>query len=430
MVGDRRRKSSDSAVQFAERDRLVGGDDGHTIRGISESPIQFLRCQTRGCLISHPNQYISPGYYRFAVQRLGGAQRTVLTGIRGDEERGNGMGKRAFAVTAVMGALALTVGACGSSSSSDSSNSSSQATDPGEASLESVTLRVGEVKNGEFQWAADTSEKVADAPYNVEFVSFDSSPDMLAALSAGAIDIAPAVQMPALVAAQGNAKEAWTVENSPLRIVAAWSNPDSPGWVLLSNDSSVDEPAKLSGRKLAYSKGAFGQVFWLNLASDLGLTDVETAQLPYLDALAAFQEGAVDALITSYRFGAAVEANGKGAIIGTSVPYVGYASLTVARSDFLAMPGSEAVIADFLERMNSAYEWAQQNLDVVAQYFVDQLSLTSEVAARVAPTEIKKPLVLGDELVEIMQKVVDALVVGEIIPGTIDPTVPFDRRFE
>lgn len=339
------------------------------------------------------------------------------------------MRNRFIVATALVGVAALTLGACGSSDSNDAPDSTETAdtavdtTTGGDVSFDGVTLRVGEVKNSEFDWLSKTSDFFEDTPYKLEIILFESSVDMVEALSAGAVDVAPALGVPALLSAQGNADPAWTAEDTPFKIRAVWRNPQAPGWVILARDPAITDVAGLAGKKVVTNRGSFGQAYWLTRVEESGLTDVETVELPYLDALAAYREGSVDALITNLRNGKSFEAQGDGKIIDTSGSLIEYLSLSVMRSAVAEDATLLAAVDDLIARTADAYVWAGDNLDRVADYFMENMSLTPEIAQEIAPSELKEIVTDQAVITKMFDQVIAALVKAGIIPAPVDPSI-------
>lgn len=327
-------------------------------------------------------------------------------------------------------AAVFMLGACGSSDSSGTSDSGGDSTLTGDASFDGVTLRVGNVTGGEFIWAVETSNVFDDAPYEVEFVDFDTSPDMIAALASGAIDIAPIVQIPALVAAQGNAETAWTADDAPIRVVAAWANPEEPGWAVVARDLEATDLADLDGKSVTYSRGAFGQVYWLTLGKQSDVSGVEQVQLPFLDGLSAFREGSVDAVITNNRNAMSMEAKGEGVVVHRSADTIDYIGATVVGAQVLQSEQMVAVIDEFLDRVARAYAWSLDNVDVLSKYFVEKMKVEPGVAKSFARYEYKEEIPFDPQLIENLRQVVEALVEGGVIPQSVDPLLALDRRFE
>lgn len=318
----------------------------------------------------------------------------------------------------------LILASCGGSSGQEPAASSS----PVQA-LATITIRVGISGESVFEAYKAISGEFDDAPYDIELVKFDSSSDSLEALSAGAIDVAHFLQAPTVVLAQGNAAQSWTAESAPIAIVAAWSNPDHPGFCLVVKDPEIATVADLEGKKVAYSKGSVGQFYFDSIVEEAGLTGVESVQLPPPEGRSAFLSGAVDALVTVYRTAVTLEQEGDGRIIDTSSRIMDYYQVSAVQRSLAEDPAKVAVVRDLIVRSDRAAKWAQDHTDEVVAFNVEQGILDEKSAELVAKYEPRRFVPFVGEFSTWMDRMAKLFLQSGVISSDVDTSVLFDDSF-
>lgn len=347
---------------------------------------------------------------------------------------------RRTALATLAGVIALTLGACASDDAAPSSSEPATTADTPDTadtpttadtvSTEGVTLKIGIGKESAILKWRDTAGTFADTPYKVEWVEFENTTAILEGLAAGAVDMAPQVQTPAVMLAAGNADPAWTADTAPFSVVAAWDNPINPGFAIIVRDPSITTTAQLAGKKITYSGGSLGQIYLAALVADQGITDLEQVKLPPADGRTAFLSGAVDALATVNRTALALQTKGEGTIIDTSSRLIDFYQLSLATPAALADPAKSAAIADALDRVDATVAHALDHTDDFAKYLVDTYSLELADATTVATSEPARRVPLDDDTIATLRKIITIFVGSGDIVADIDPTVILDHRFD
>jgi sulfonate transport system substrate-binding protein len=309
----------------------------------------------------------------------------------------------------------LVATSCGNSSSVSTPESITAVND-----FSGVTLRVGESGASMFGVYRDRSGQFDGPGYQIEIVNFGSSSELLEALQAGAVDVAHLTDATSVVLAQGNAETPWTVETSPLAIVAAWSNPEHPGFSLLVNNPAITSVSDLEGKKVAYSKGSMGHYFFNVIVDEAGLKNVEGVQLPPPEGRAAFASGAVDALITVYRSALALLEEGDRRIIDSSSRVMDFYQVSVVRTELLEDAVKVRAVDDLFRRSDLAAEWASRNLDAVSEHIVAQGLLDKEDADVVAQYEIRRRVEIEGKFSSWIERLSEVFLESGVIASKAD----------
>jgi sulfonate transport system substrate-binding protein len=339
--------------------------------------------------------------------------------------------RRHSIVIAALCAFALVASACGD----DTSSAPTTSAPTGDLDLSGVPLRVGvQASAGSIRQAIyRESGAFDDVAYRVEWVDFDSSNVAIEALNAGAIDVAAVIMATVVVLAQGNAVTPWTEETAPFTVIDASVPVNDPGFQLLvAADSEIESITDLSGRSIAYSRGAIGHYFLVRLMGDSGLGqgDIEEVQLPPGEGRAAFVSGAVDALIAGYRNSLPLIASGDARVLtSSSAENIPIHSVTLARAGLLDDPAREAAVGDLLDRIDASEVWAATNVDELTEIYQTVANFDAPEARVAAESDPKRRVPLDDAVVSALQDQAEVFAAAGVITSEVDVSVLFDRRF-
>ncbi|EAY70277.1 hypothetical protein BDAG_03068 [Burkholderia dolosa AU0158] len=186
-----------------------------------------------------------------------------------------------------------------------------------------VTLVLGDQAGG-LRALAEAARVLDGAPYRFRWANFQGAAPLFEAQRAGAIDLAPAGDLPVLTAALGD---------PALRIVATRvGSPTSLG-IVVQPDSPVRTVADLKGRTVVVSsaRGSISQYQLYGALREHGLApaDVDVRFVLPVDAFAAFEAKQIGIWATfdpyyghAVRRGARVVRDGSGINCGARVPHV------------------------------------------------------------------------------------------------------------
>lgn len=257
---------------------------------------------------------------------------------------------------AVAAALLVALTACGSS--------------------DKPVLRVGD-QTGETESRLRAAGLLDDLPYEIEWARFPAAANLHEALRADAVDIGSAADSPTVAAIAGG---------SQIKAVAAWNNGGKGTYVLVPKDSPIRTLADLKGKRISPStRGSVAHYLVLGALQQAGLRESD-ATLNYLaptDASSAFSTGNIDAWATwgvyaartRGELGARVLTDGAGINSGLSV--------LSATDKSLTDPAKRQAIADFADRVDRSYTWAQQNPAAFDEWYSDFARQPREIAAQI-----------------------------------------------
>ena len=195
---------------------------------------------------------------------------------------------------------------------------------------ESTTLRIGVQKYGTLIILAQQhtlEEKLKPLGVTIEWKEFPGGPQLLEALSAGAIDFGTTGDAPPIFAqAASNALVYVAVE------------PPAPAGeaILVPKGSSLQSLAELKGKKVALNKGSNVHFLLVQALAKGGLTpkDITPVYLTPADARAAFENGNVDAWVIWDPFLAAAERQLGARQLADGTGLVNSFSFYLAQTDF------------------------------------------------------------------------------------------------
>ncbi len=192
---------------------------------------------------------------------------------------------------------------------------------PAEADLSNVTLVLGDQAGG-LRALAEAARVLDGTRYRFRWANFQGAAPLFEAQRAGAIDLAPAGDLPVLTAALGD---------PDLRIVATRAGSPASLGIVVQPDSAVRNVADLKGRTVVVSsaRGSISQYQLYGALEERGLsrTDVEVRFVLPVDAFAAFESKRIDIWATFdpyyghvVRRGARVLRDGSGINSGLGFP--------------------------------------------------------------------------------------------------------------
>ena len=281
------------------------------------------------------------------------------------------------------------------------------------ADLASVTLVLGDQAGG--TRALSEAAKVLDgAPYAFRWANFQGAAPLFEAQRAGAVDLAPAGDLPVLAAAVGD---------PTLKIVATRVGSGEQLGILVAQDSKIRTVADLKGRTVFVSsaRGSISQFQLYGALAEAGLSKdgVNVRFILPVDAFAAFASGSIDVWATfDPYYGIAVQRGARVLRDGTGINS-GLGFIT-ASGAALAEPRKRAAIADVLLRFQRAGDWALANPDAYAQIYATLTRSPLAAAKRITQRASLKQHFVNEADISALQKVADSANRDAILPRRID----------
>jgi len=276
------------------------------------------------------------------------------------------------------------------------------------------TVRIGVQKYGTLiilRQRRTLEQALAPLGWRVTWHEFPGGPQLLEALSAGAIDFGTTGEAPPIFS---------QAAGSPLLYVSF--EPPSPTGeaILVPKDSSVRTLADLKGKQVALNKGSNVHFLLVQALASVGLTprDITAAYLAPSDARAAFERGAVDAwAIWDPFLSAAQEATGA-RVLADGV------NLAPNRQFFLATWSFVREQPDILRRVNAEIDatdrWAEGNQAEVTRLLTASMGLPEPVVARAVGRLGYGVQPLTAEVVADQQRIADTFFSLRLIPQRLD----------
>ena len=307
---------------------------------------------------------------------------------------------RALAVTPIYGAL--------SAASLGLSAASARA-----ATASAVTIVLGDQAGGT-RALVEAAQVLSGTPYTYRWANFQGAAPLFEAQRAGAVDLAPAGDLPVLTAALGD---------PDMKIVATRVGSGSQLGILVPADSKLRSVADLKGRTVCVSsaRGSISQYQLYGALAQVGLSpqDVNVRFVLPVDAFAAFSSGSIDVWATfdpyfgiAAQQGARVLRDGSG--INSGLNFI------TASSSALQDPAKRAAVVDVLKRYQKAGDWALSNPDAYTQVYATLTRTPIEAARQITRRAALKQHFVSEADITSLQKVADVAFQTAILPRRID----------
>jgi sulfonate transport system substrate-binding protein len=284
---------------------------------------------------------------------------------------------------------------------------------------DTVILRVGDQKGGN-RSLLEISGLANDLPYKIEWSEFPAAAPILEALNAGALDVGYTGDLAFLSVYAAGAQ---------IRAIGGTRSDPRTQAILVRNDSPIKTAADLKGKRLAGTRGGWGQFLIDATLERTGFTigDATFAPLGPVDAKIALLAGSIDAWAVwepyvSYatiKDDARVVADGQGL-----TPTITF----IVASD-AAIAGKRAAVQDLVQRLNKARLWS---LDHVAAYARSTAALTNlpeDVLLSAYNAQHTGPIVIDDSIVREAQEASDRATRYGILSKQLDVGKAVDRSF-
>jgi len=284
---------------------------------------------------------------------------------------------------------------------------------------DAVVLRVGDQKGGN-RSLLDISGLSKDLPYKIEWSEFPAAAPILEALNAGALDVGYTGDLSFLsVHATG----------APIKAIGGTRSDARTQAILVRGDSPIRTAADFKGKRLAGTRGGWGQ-FLIDATlekSGLAIGDATFAPLGPVDAKVALLAGSIDGWavwepyvsFATLKDGARIVSDGQGL-----TPTITF----IVASD-AAIAAKRAAVQDLVQRLNKARLWS---LDHVAEYAKSTSELTKlpeDVLLSAYTAQHTSPIAIDDDIVTEVQAASDRATRYGILTKQLDVGKAVDRSF-
>lgn len=251
--------------------------------------------------------------------------------------------------------------------------------------------------------------------YGVSWGNFPGAAPLLEALNAGAVDTAPAGDLPVLLAAAAGCR---------LKIAGVNRGSGKSMAIIVPPGSPIRSVEELAGKTVIVSsaRGSISHYLLLEALREKGLPPA-AVKIGYMlpnDAAAAFATGQIPAWAIFGTYQARAEAEGARVLRDGTGIGPGYSVITVSETA-LADPGKRAAIADILARSRAANAWCIANPEAYASLYARQTGMDIAIARVIAAWE-KPGLSAPDAaFIDALQKAADRFhATYKVLPRRVD----------
>lgn len=264
------------------------------------------------------------------------------------------------------------------------------------------------------QSKAEAAQALSNLAYDIEWASFVGAAPLLEALNAGAVDTAPAGDLPVVLAAAAKV---------PLKIIAGSVSSTRDIGIIVPPGSPIRSVAELAGHRVIVSsaRGSISHYLLLEALKEAKL-DRRKVDIGFMlpnDAAAAFAAGRIEAWATfgTYQIaakqrGARVLRDGQGINTGLT--------LIAASQAALDDPAKRAALKDVLARFRKASLWAQAHPADYAALFAEATGVDPQLAQLIVDRQ--NPVLVAPDAAVIapLQRVVDRFHADGELPAHVD----------
>src|SRR5438046_6317985 len=284
---------------------------------------------------------------------------------------------------------------------------------------EPVTLRVGDQKGGN-RSLLEIAGLAKDLPYRIEWSEFPAAAPILEALNAGALDVGYTGDLSFLTVYAAGA---------PIKAIGGTKSDAKTQAILVRQDSPIKSAADLKGKRLAGTRGGWGQ-FLIDATlekAQIKLEEATFAPLGPVDAKIALVAGSIDAWAVwepyvshaTLKDNARVIANGEG--LTPTVTFI------VASDNAIAT--KRAAVQDLVQRLNKARLWSLDHLPEYAKNTAELTKLPEDVLLSRHKAQRTSPITIDGNIVKEVQEASDRATRYGILPKKLDVNTAIDRTF-
>ena len=284
---------------------------------------------------------------------------------------------------------------------------------------EQITLRIGDQKGGN-RSLLEAAGLTKDLPYKIQWSEFPAAAPILEAVNAGALDIGHTGDL-AFLSVYAN--------GAPIKAIGGVrANADTQA-ILVRNDSPIRTAADLKGKRLAGTRGGWGQ-FLIDATlekSGYKITDATFAPLGPVDAKIALVAGSIDgwAVWEPYVSFAVLKDNARVVADGAGLT----PTLTFIIASDQAIATKREAVADFLKRLDKARNWSREHIEDYAHTTAELTKLPEDVLVRAYKAQDTRPIAIDDGVVKEFQEASDRATRYGILAKPIDVSKAVDRSF-
>jgi sulfonate transport system substrate-binding protein len=282
-----------------------------------------------------------------------------------------------------------------------------------------VTLRVGDQKGGN-RALLEIAGLAKDLPYKIEWSEFPAAAPILEALNAGALDFGYTGDLAFLTVYAAGA---------PIKAIGGTRSDARTQAILVRNDSPIKSIADLKGKRLAGTRGGWGQFLidaTLEKAGN-GVNDAIFAPLGPVDAKIALVAGSIDgwAVWEPYVSYATLKDNARVVADGAGLT----PTITFYVASDQAIATKRAAVQDLVQRLDRARLWSLDHVAEYAKATAELTKLPEDVLLSAYIAQRTSAIVIDADVVKEIQQASDRATRYGILGKTLDVSKAVDRSF-
>ncbi|SDN00639.1 sulfonate transport system substrate-binding protein [Methylobacterium phyllostachyos] len=290
---------------------------------------------------------------------------------------------------------------------------------PASRAAEPVVLRVGDQKGGN-RSLLESAGLAQDLPYRIEWSEFPAAAPILEALNAGALDVGYTGDLSFLTVYAAGA---------PIKAIGGTKSDPRTQAILVRADSPIRSAADLKGKRLAGTRGGWGQFLISATLEKAGIAPAEATFAPLnpVDAKVALMAGSVDAWAVWEPYVSFAMLKDKARPIADGEGLSPTITFIVASDK--AIGAKRAAVQDFLNRLNKARLWSLDHLSEYARNTAGLTRLPEDVLRTAYTAQRTSPIAIDDNVVAEVQAASDRATRYGILSKTLDVGRAVDRSF-
>ncbi|MGX9428553.1 MULTISPECIES: ABC transporter substrate-binding protein [Bradyrhizobium] len=284
---------------------------------------------------------------------------------------------------------------------------------------DAIVLRIGDQKGGN-RSLLDISGFGTNLPYKIEWSEFPAAAPILEALNAGALDVGYTGDLSFLsVYASG----------APIKAIGGTRSDARTQAILVREDSPIKTAADLRGKRLAGTRGGWGQ-FLIDATlekSGYKLEDATFAPLGPVDAKIALLAGSIDAWAVWEPYISFATLKDKARVVADGQGLTPTITFIVASDNAIAT--KRVAVQDLLQRLNKARLWSLDHLADYAKNTAELTKLPEDVLLSAYTAQKTSPIAIDENVVKEVQEASDRATRYGILSKTLDVGKAVDRSF-
>ncbi|MHC1947267.1 ABC transporter substrate-binding protein [Bradyrhizobium sp. UFLA06-06] len=284
---------------------------------------------------------------------------------------------------------------------------------------DTIVLRVGDQKGGN-RSLLEISGLAKDLPYKIEWSEFPAAAPILEAINAGALDVGYTGDLSFLTVYASGA---------PIKAIGGTRSDARTQAILVRGDSPIRTAADLKGKRLAGTRGGWGQ-FLINATLEKAgsrIEDATFAPLGPVDAKIALLAGSIDAWAVWEPYISYATLKDKARVVADGEGLTPTITFIVASDNAIAT--KRAAVQDLVQRLNKARLWSLDHLAEYARNTAELTKLPEDVLLAAYTAQKTSPIAIDEAVVKEVQAASDRAARYGILGKTLDVSKAVDRSF-